>query len=63
MPDLTAHVCHQFIHSDAGGATLWMVRLPDGSLLDFSYGPNAQENAERVASLINNYGWHPTKPV
>jgi len=48
-----ATVCHRQINCEQGGATVWMVRLADGFLLDCGSGGYAESRANMLAININ----------
>ena len=55
--DYRAHVCHFDRGGDQGGATFWFVRLPDGYLVECGFSGLSRERAEKIAKLVNAYGW------
>ena len=57
--DLRSHkalVCHREINCDQGGATVFMVLLSDGFLIDCGSGGYAKRRADMLATIINEGG-------
>ncbi len=48
-----ALTCHREVNSDAGGATVHMVLLADGFLIDCGTGIYAERRAMILAQMIN----------
>lgn len=48
-----------------GGATFWLVRLPDGYLVDCGFGYGAEDRAVKLAAVINLTDWSavPLSPI
>lgn len=51
-----ALVCRREINCDHGGATVWMVLLSDGHLLDCGSSSLAEGRAHTLAAMINEAG-------
>lgn len=51
-----ALVCHREINSEVGGATVWMVLLSDGFLVECGSSGLSQMRAIRLARIINEAG-------
>lgn len=51
-----ALVCKREINGDAGGATVHMVLLSDGFLIDCGAGGIAERRAQTLAVMINEAG-------
>lgn len=51
-----ALVCKREINCEHGGATVWMVLLSDGHLVDCGSGKNAHGRACTMAQMLNEAG-------
>lgn len=51
-----ALICRREINCDQGGATVFMVLLSDGFLLDCGSGGYAERRANKLAAIINEAG-------
>lgn len=51
-----AIVCRREVNGDQGGATVWMVCLADGFLLDCGSSRHAKERATLLATIVNEAG-------